>query len=92
MKKLNSLATSVIAGVMAFSLSAAAVESPQFREGEAKPNQFWWPEQLDLSPLRQHHPGSSPYGDSFNYAEEFGKLDLEALKKDIDTVLTTSQD
>ena len=92
MKKLNLLMTALIAVFMTFSLSAAAMESPQFREGEAKPNQFWWPEQLDLSPLRQHHPESNPYGESFNYAEEFKKLDLEALKKDIDTLLTTSQD
>ena len=92
MRKRNLLMTSLIAVFMAFSLSTAAMESPQFREGEAKPNQFWWPEQLDLSPLRQHQPESNPYGESFNYAEEFKKLDLKALKKDIDTLLTTSQD
>ncbi len=92
MKKLELLMAALIAVSMSLSLSAAAMESPQFREGEAKPNQFWWPEQLDLSPLRQHHPESNPYGESFNYAEEFKKLDLEALKKDIDTLLTTSQD
>lgn len=92
MKKRNVLMTAVMAGLMAFSLSAAAMESPQFREGQAKPNLFWWPEQLDLSPVRQHQPESNPYGESFDYEEEFKKLDLEALKKDIDTLLTTSQD
>ena len=92
MKRRNVLMTAVIAGLMAFSLSAAAMESPQFREGQAKPNLFWWPEQLDLSPVRQHQPESNPYGESFNYAEEFKKLDLKALKKDIDALLTTSQD
>jgi len=54
-------------------------------------NQNWWPEQLDLRPLRQHSPRSTPMGDDFNYAEEFSKLDLAAVKADIKTVLTTSQ-
>ncbi|KAA3602316.1 MAG: catalase/peroxidase HPI [Candidatus Scalindua sp. AMX11] len=71
---------------------AKAMASPDLSKGEAKSNQFWWPEQLDLSPLRQHNTKSNPYGESFNYAEEFKKLDLEALKKDIDTLLTNSQD
>jgi catalase-peroxidase len=60
--------------------------------GKAKSNLFWWPEQLDLSPLRQHDAASNPYGEDFNYSEEFKKLDLEALKKDIDALLTNSQD
>lgn len=60
--------------------------------GEAKPNEFWWPERLDLRPLRQHSPESNPYGEDYDYAEEFKKVDLEALKKDIKEVMTTSQD
>ncbi len=71
---------------------AKTTANPDLSKGEAKSNQFWWPEQLNLSPLRQHDTKSNPYGKSFNYAEEFKKLDLEALKKDIDTLLTTSQD
>ncbi len=55
-------------------------------------NQDWWPERLDLSPLRLHGAESNPYGDGFNYAEAFEKLDLEALKQDIREVMTTSQD
>jgi catalase-peroxidase len=55
-------------------------------------NQFWWPERLDLSPLRQHAASSNPMGAKFNYAEEFKKLDLQAVKKDIEAVLKTSQD
>jgi len=55
-------------------------------------NQDWWPERLDLSPLRLHGVESNPYGDGFNYAEAFEKLDLEALKRDIREVMTTSQD
>jgi catalase-peroxidase len=60
--------------------------------GEAKPNQFWWPDQLDLSPLRQHAAESNPLGAQFNYAKEFATLDLNAVKADIKKVLTTSQD
>ena len=62
------------------------------KKGQAKSNQFWWPDQLDLSPLRDHDARSNPYGADFDYAEEFKKLDLEAVKKDIDTLLTDSQE
>ena len=55
-------------------------------------NQFWWPERLDLSPLRQHSSESDPMGKDFQYAKEFKKLDLNAVKKDIAAVLTSSQD
>ncbi|NVJ49738.1 MAG: catalase/peroxidase HPI [Gammaproteobacteria bacterium] len=58
----------------------------------AKPNSFWWPEQLDLKPLRQHAKESNPYGESFDYAAEFKTLDLAAVKADIKQVLTDSQD
>lgn len=59
---------------------------------EMTTNQFWWPERLDLSPLRQHSIESNPYGANSNYVEEFNKLDLETLKKEIKQVLSTSQD
>ena len=59
---------------------------------QAKSNQFWWPYQLDLSPLRDHDARSNPLGGDFNYAEAFKKLDLDAVKKDIDTLLTTPHD
>jgi catalase-peroxidase len=55
-------------------------------------NQFWWPERLDLSPLRQHAGESDPMGKDFQYAREFKKLDLNAVKKDIAAALTSSQD
>jgi catalase-peroxidase len=57
-----------------------------------KLNQDWWPNQLNLQVLRQNSPLSNPMGEDFNYAEEFKTLDLDALKKDIIEVLTTSQD
>jgi catalase-peroxidase len=52
----------------------------------------WWPNQLNLSILHQHSPLSNPMGEEFNYAEEFKKLDLEALKKDLYALMTDSQD
>jgi catalase-peroxidase len=55
-------------------------------------NQFWWPEKLDLSPLRQNSAESNPLGKDFNYAKAFASLDLKAVKQDIQKVLTTSQD
>ncbi|NNJ78354.1 MAG: catalase/peroxidase HPI [Xanthomonadales bacterium] len=60
--------------------------------GEIKSNQFWWPDQLDLSSLRDHDQRSNPAGEDFDYSQEFAKLDLAAVKQDIDTVLTDSQD
>ena len=60
--------------------------------GAIRNNQFWWPDQLDLSPLRAHSVRSNPFGADFNYAEAFKKLDLDQVKKDIDQLLTTSQD
>jgi catalase-peroxidase len=52
----------------------------------------WWPEQLNLRILHQNSSKSNPMLPGFNYAEEFKKLDLDAVKKDIATVMTTSQD
>ncbi|XOV82812.1 MAG: catalase/peroxidase HPI [bacterium] len=60
--------------------------------GEPRSNNFWWPEQLNLSSLRDHDARSNPFGDDFNYAEAFAQLDLAAVKQDIDTLLTQSQD
>ena len=55
-------------------------------------NQHWWPNQLNLNILHQNSPLSDPMGKDFNYAEEFKTLDLDALKKDICELMTTSQD
>jgi catalase-peroxidase len=58
----------------------------------APSNRDWWPNQLNLQILHQNSPLSNPMGEKFNYAEEFKKLDLDALRKDIEAVMTTSQD
>ncbi len=52
----------------------------------------WWPESLNLDILHQHDTKTNPYGESFNYREEFKKLDLEALKTDLKKLMTDSQD
>lgn len=65
---------------------------PAWADGAPRANQFWWPDQLDLSPLRQNAIESDPLGKNFNYAKEFQTLDLNAVKKDIETVMKTSQD
>jgi catalase-peroxidase len=55
-------------------------------------NRDWWPNQLNLDILHQHSSLSNPMGEDFNYAEEFKKLDLEAVKKDLYDLMTDSQD
>jgi catalase-peroxidase len=79
--------------VLSALISLATPAIPVWADGTSpRPNQFWWPETLDLSPLRQHAAESNPLGKNFNYAREFQTLDLDAVKKDIATVLKTSQD
>ena len=77
---------------LAITLSLVVPPSPAFAQSQPKSNQFWWPEQLDLSPLRDHDAASNPYGEDFNYAEAFKSVDLKALKKDIEALMKTSQD
>jgi catalase-peroxidase len=75
---------------MAVALSSLA--SPVFAQGAPKPNQFWWPDQLDLAPLRQHAAESDPLGEDFDYAAAFASLDLAAVKKDIEVLMKTPQE
>jgi catalase-peroxidase len=77
---------------MAVAMSPMVASNSALAEGMAKPNKFWWPDQVDLSPLRDHGPTSNPLGEDFNYAAAFAALDLDAVKKDITDVMTTSQD
>jgi catalase-peroxidase len=58
----------------------------------ARSNRDWWPNQLNLEILHQNSPLSNPMGEEFNYAEEFKTLDLAAVKKDVEAVMTTSQE
>ena len=77
---------------IAMTMTAFAPASSLAAESMARSNQFWWPDQLSLQPLRAHSPESNPYGDNFNYAEAFNSVDLKELKSDIEDVLKTSQD
>jgi len=60
--------------------------------GRGTSNRDWWPNQLNLKILHQHSSKSNPMGEDFNYAEEFKKLDFEALKKDLAALMTDSQE
>ncbi len=60
--------------------------------GSGTSNRDWWPNQLNLNILHQHSSLSNPMAESFNYAEEFKRLDLDALKKDLFVLMTDSQD
>jgi catalase-peroxidase len=67
-------------------------QCPVVHTTEPRSNRDWWPNELDLSVLRPNPPMANPMGEDFNYAEEFKTVDLDALKRDIETVMTTSQD
>ncbi|CAN9253468.1 unnamed protein product [Alternaria sp. RS040] len=60
--------------------------------GAGTRNADWWPNELRVNILRQHDPRQNPLGADFNYVEEFKKLDYDALKKDINALMTDSQD
>jgi catalase-peroxidase len=69
-----------------------AIPSPSPTPTRPRTNKDWWPDQVALSVLHQHSPRSNPMGEDFNYKEEFNALDLDALKRDLIEVMTTSQD
>ncbi|MEV4196429.1 peroxidase family protein, partial [Streptomyces toxytricini] len=69
-----------------------AIPSPTPAPPRPRTNRDWWPNQLDLQVLHQHSPQANPMGEEYDYAEEFRGLDVEALKRDVFEVMTTSQD
>ncbi len=69
-----------------------AIDAPTPASTRPRTSQDWWPNQPDLQVLRQHPGLASPLGDDFDYREAFASLDVEALKRDIFAVMTTSQD
>jgi len=87
----STLTTTGAVLALAAALSPVATAGAAETAGRPMSNRDWWPQQLDLKPLRQHSPRSNPMGDDFNYAEEFSKLDLNAVKADIKALMTTSQ-
>ncbi len=77
---------------IAVTVTALAPASSMATEGMSVDNQFWWPDKLSIEQLRVQDPSSNPYGADFNYAAEFSKVDLKALKADIEKVIKTSQE
>lgn len=69
-----------------------AIKSPEPKGTAPRTNKDWWPEQIDLSVLHAHTSKSNPLGEDFDYPTEFAKLDVDELKADVISVLTTSQD
>lgn len=87
--KINTLPTlSALTLAISFAFGAGAVTAQEQVTG----NQFWWPEKLNLNPLRQNAIESNPYGSDYRYAEAFNTLDLDTVKKDIKALMTESQD
>jgi catalase-peroxidase len=77
---------------LAVSITAAGAGNAVMAQEMVHSANFWWPETLNLEPLRAHDTRSNPYGENFDYAAEFSNVDYEALKADIAEVLTNSQD
>jgi catalase-peroxidase len=69
-----------------------AIPSPTSEVPHPRTNHDWWPNQLDLTVLHRHSPLSDPMGEGFDYAKEFATLDLNALKRDLVELMSTSQD
>ena len=68
------------------------IPSPTPTRSRPSTNQDWWPNQLNLQVLHQHSPQANPMGEDYDYAAEFETLDVDALKRDLFEVMTTSQD
>ena len=68
------------------------IPAPTPEPTRPRTNRDWWPNQLDLQVLHQHSPRSNPMGADFSYAEGFKTLDVDALRRDVLEVMTTSQD
>jgi catalase-peroxidase len=85
--------SSTAAALVAATISTILMASPLYAdEIMGRSNLDWWPATLQLDQLRAHDARSNPYGGNFDYAEAFASADLDALKQDIEDVLTTSQD
>lgn len=81
-----------VLAAVALAMSAMLTAAPGMSSSKPASGDFWWPEQLDLAPLRQHGVESNPLGPDFNYAEAFRTLDLQEVKADIEALMTDSQD
>lgn len=78
--------------ILTAALASAVASIAAFASPGHPDNTDWWPQALDLSPLRQNEAQSNPFGPSFDYAAAFATLDLDAVRADVSEILTTSQD
>ena len=81
-----------VVAVLAMGISLVVPVDRAVAQDRAPDNDYWWPDRLNLDPLRQTSPESNPLGDDFDYREAFESLDLEALKAELAELMTTSQD
>jgi len=77
---------------VSLAIASLCISQSALADGMPKTNTFWWPEQLNLQPLRQNDAKSNPLGGDFNYADAFKTLNLATVKSDIKALLTSSQD
>ena len=87
----NKPSTCLISAV-SLAIASMCISQSALANGMPKTNTFWWPEQLNLQPLRQNDAKSNPLGGDFNYADAFKALNLTNVKSDIKALLTSSQD
>ena len=87
----NKLSSCLISAV-SLAIASTCISQSALANGMPKTNTFWWPEQLNLQPLRQNDAKSNPLGGDFNYAAAFKTLNLANVKSDIKALLTSSQD
>lgn len=88
MRKLNALSKAIAVATVCTLGSTSTFANPE----TVPDNQYWWPNRLSLEPLRDSSASADPMGPDFQYADAFKTLDLEALKKDLSKLMTTSQD
>ena len=81
-----------LVAVLAMGIALAGPVDRAAAQNRAPDNDYWWPDRLNLDPLRQTSPESNPLGDDFDYREAFESVDLEALKDELAELMTTSQD
>ena len=93
-RKLVSIVSAAVVAATPLMMSgtASAEDMAAAHGSKARSNQFWWPDMLDLTALRDHDPASNPYGEDFDYAEAFAKLDHEALEADLKALMKDSKD
>ena len=84
--------TTCVIALLAGGLFLLAPAGPAVAQDRAPTNDHWWPDRLDLDPLRSASPASSPLGADFDYAQAFESIDLDVLKADLEALMTASQD